>query len=510
MRRDSFSASMRVTIWFVLLFAVAVVAATTSARTTAWSRFYWGGWRLDVSLNLFLLVLIGTCFLIVTVIQALTRWSACRGARASGASRGATAARQAALRDALAQYFGGRYSRAQKSAQRALAIQAETPELAQDNEFTVLGHLLAAGSAHRLQDRALRDEELRQRAGDRRAQRRGALGRGGRAPARRRMGARRPRRAARAASCSPSCRSGVARRTHALRLKLQAARLGRQPQEALKTGAPAGQAPGLLERGRGRPAALAGVRVARHGARPRPAAPSLERLRRRRSARSVRRRARRDPGDGARRRRRCAGLAAPVLGPHRRSRRRGARRRCRSAGAGGARHRRRMAAAARGGLRRRCRATAASRWRSGCALAERGSGARRAPCSSSAADDAMLGVAPRRKAWLALAELATREGDDAARRPVLRGRRAPGWQRHSAAIMRGCAAVAQLDRVLGYEPRGRGFDSCQPHQNLGSDQRPGVASSRAFFFAADFGHRRPSGLALHCSRREDGASRIRT
>ncbi len=26
------------------------------------------------------------------------------------------------------------------------------------------------------------------------------------------------------------------------------------------------------------------------------------------------------------------------------------------------------------------------------------------------------------------------------------------------------AAVAQLDRVLGYEPRGRGFDSCQPHQ----------------------------------------------
>ena len=26
------------------------------------------------------------------------------------------------------------------------------------------------------------------------------------------------------------------------------------------------------------------------------------------------------------------------------------------------------------------------------------------------------------------------------------------------------AAVAQLDRVLGYEPRGRGFESCQPRQ----------------------------------------------
>jgi hypothetical protein len=36
----------------------------------------------------------------------------------------------------------------------------------------------------------------------------------------------------------------------------------------------------------------------------------------------------------------------------------------------------------------------------------------------------------------------------------------------SAAIIWGFAAVAQLDRVLGYEPRGRGFESCQPHQQI--------------------------------------------
>src|SRR5699024_1942353 len=29
------------------------------------------------------------------------------------------------------------------------------------------------------------------------------------------------------------------------------------------------------------------------------------------------------------------------------------------------------------------------------------------------------------------------------------------------------AAVAQLDRVLGYEPRGRGFESCQPRHYSG-------------------------------------------
>ena len=27
------------------------------------------------------------------------------------------------------------------------------------------------------------------------------------------------------------------------------------------------------------------------------------------------------------------------------------------------------------------------------------------------------------------------------------------------------AAVAQLDRVFGYEPKGRGFESLQPYQN---------------------------------------------
>ena len=43
--------------------------------------------------------------------------------------------------------------------------------------------------------------------------------------------------------------------------------------------------------------------------------------------------------------------------------------------------------------------------------------------------------------------------------------------------IRSLAAVAQLDRVLGYEPRGRGFDSCQPHQLRASRFR-----SRGFLY----------------------------
>ncbi|MGZ5205346.1 MAG: heme biosynthesis HemY N-terminal domain-containing protein [Caldimonas sp.] len=225
---------MRLTIWFVLLFAVAVVAARTLGTNDGLVTFYWGGWRLDVSLNLFLLVLLGTCFLIVAVIQAVgTLVGLPRRAREWRVARRDRSG-QAALRDALSQYFGGRYTRAQKSAQRALAIQAETADLAQDNEFTVLGHLLAAGSAHRLQDRAARDDELTC-----------ALDIARRSPSARSAeeGARLlaaewaldDRDAPRAMQLLADLPIGVARRTHALRLKLQAARLGRHAQEALKT-----------------------------------------------------------------------------------------------------------------------------------------------------------------------------------------------------------------------------------------------------------------------------------
>lgn len=225
---------MRAVIWFLLLFAVAVVAAATLGTNDGLVTIYWGTYRLDASLNLFLLALVGTCFALVSIIQAVTsltglpqrahEWRVARRDRVA----------QAALRDALAQYFGGRYSRAQLAAQRALAIQADTPDLVQDNEFTVLGHLLAAGSAHRLQDRAKRDEQLK-RALD--LARTSSTARSAEEGARLLAAewALDDRDATRALDLLADLPPGVSRRTHALRLKLQATRLGRRPQEALKT-----------------------------------------------------------------------------------------------------------------------------------------------------------------------------------------------------------------------------------------------------------------------------------
>lgn len=225
---------MRLVIWLVLLFVVAVVAALTLGSNDGLASFYWGGWRLDISLNLFLLLLLASCFALVTAIQTIESLTNLpkRARDWRLAQRERTA--QLALREALVELFGARFSRAQKAAQKALSVQSASPELAQDQGFMALAHLLAAASAHRLQDRRHRDEQLglaldlARRAGGARGQEDGA----------RLLAAEwalDDRDAARALSLLGGLAPGVARRTQALRLRLQATRLAQQPLEALRT-----------------------------------------------------------------------------------------------------------------------------------------------------------------------------------------------------------------------------------------------------------------------------------
>jgi HemY protein len=47
---------MRFVIWFILLFVVAVVAASALGTNDGLVSFYWHQHRIDVSLNLFLLL----------------------------------------------------------------------------------------------------------------------------------------------------------------------------------------------------------------------------------------------------------------------------------------------------------------------------------------------------------------------------------------------------------------------------------------------------------------------
>jgi HemY protein len=225
---------MRGVIWLVLLFAAATVAALTLGDNKALVSFFYGNHRVDLSLNLFLIVALIATFALTMVVKAVdslitlpTRAKAWRALKRERAA-------QAALREAMAEHFAGRFNRAHKAAQRALAIQASTDELAGDRELRILAHLLAARSLHRLQDRTRRDELLRQALkAVRRAAPQQAVDEGARL-----LGAEwalDDGDAPKARSLLAELAPGVVRRTQALRLRLRAAQLSRQPAEALGT-----------------------------------------------------------------------------------------------------------------------------------------------------------------------------------------------------------------------------------------------------------------------------------
>ena len=243
---------MRAVVWAVLLFVVAVVAATTLGTNDGLVSVAWGGWRADLSLNLFILVVLGACFLIMGATRAIdslltlptraAEWRALQRERAA----------QRALREAHLEFDAARYLRAQRAAERVLGFTRAWPPIPEADELSLLALLILAASLHRLQDRDGRQQALEQ-----------ALELAGRVKGR--PGAEAPllraaewaledRDAAMAHQWLDALPPGVARRTHALRLKLQAARLAAQPAEALKTARllakhqafPTAATPGLL------------------------------------------------------------------------------------------------------------------------------------------------------------------------------------------------------------------------------------------------------------------------
>ena len=226
---------MRSVIWLVLLFVAAVVAATTLGRNDGLVSLYWNGWRLDVSLNLFVIALVLTCLALLFAMRALQSLASLPSRAHEWRVRRRERAAQAALREALAEYFGARYGRAGKAAARAVAIHDATPELAGDLQTRTLAHLLWGASLHRLQDRPQRDRQLSQLRRLRKLGHARQRGSDEGVPLLAAEWALDDRDAPRALALLSNLPPGVARRTQALRLKLQAQRLAGQPNEALRT-----------------------------------------------------------------------------------------------------------------------------------------------------------------------------------------------------------------------------------------------------------------------------------
>ena len=226
---------MRSAIWLVLVAVAAVVAATTFGRNDGLVSLYWNGWRTDLSLNLFVLGLVGTCLALVVlmrgVLSLLTLPERARLWRTHRRERAA----QAALREALLEYFGARYGRAHKAATRTIAILDAATEGPDEASTRALAYLLAGASLHRLQDRPQRDRQVARLEKLQRKPRSGARGSEDALALLAAEWALDDRDATRALALLAALPPGVARRTQALRLKLQAQRLAGDPAEALRT-----------------------------------------------------------------------------------------------------------------------------------------------------------------------------------------------------------------------------------------------------------------------------------
>jgi HemY protein len=228
---------MRAALWLLALFGVAVAIALFAGNNQGTVTLFWPPWRVDLSLNLVLLLLFAAFAFLHAALRALAalfdlprqalRWRAQQKERAMHGS----------LLDAISHLLAGRFIRARKSAEIALlqekALAAGGEHLTNAAQVRTLAHLLAAESAQALQDRPSREEHLRKalkQASSRDAQetREGALMRA----ARWSLNDREPQAAMAWLKGLPH---GVARRTVALRMKLKAARLAGETAEALET-----------------------------------------------------------------------------------------------------------------------------------------------------------------------------------------------------------------------------------------------------------------------------------
>ncbi|KVE39297.1 heme biosynthesis protein HemY [Burkholderia sp. TSV86] len=142
--------TLRGIIWLAVLFAIAAALATLGRFDTGQVLIVYPPYRIDLSLNFFVLAII----VVFIALYALTRivrniWRMPRRVAAYRAKMRAERA-QTSLRDALANLYAGRFSRAEKAARDALVIDANQSAAS----------LIAASAAHRMHEYARRDEWL--------------------------------------------------------------------------------------------------------------------------------------------------------------------------------------------------------------------------------------------------------------------------------------------------------------------------------------------------------------
>ena len=228
---------MRVALWLLSLFAMAVAVALFAGDNQGTITLFWPPYRLDLSLNLMLLLLALLFVTLHLALRSLAALFAMPGHARRWRIQHQERSVYAALLDALSHLVAGRFIRARKAAETVLDREDAMARLGQtlgySGRLRALAHLLAAESAQALQDRTARAQHLRlalEQATRRDAQemREGVQLRA----ARWALEDRDPDAALQGLDELPL---GAARRTIALRLRLKASRMARQTRSALDT-----------------------------------------------------------------------------------------------------------------------------------------------------------------------------------------------------------------------------------------------------------------------------------
>jgi HemY protein len=227
---------MRAALWLMGLFAVAVAVALFAGNDPGTVTLYWPPHRVDVSLNLFLLLIALAFFVLHLALRTLSAFFGIPQQARRWRLQQKERAIQSALLDALSHLMGGRFIRARKSAELVVSLEESVARsgehLSYADRLRTLSHLLAAESAHALQDRTLREKHFRLAldqalARDAQDTRDGVQLRAAR-------WALDDRDAGKAMEWLDLMPQGASRRTVALRLRFKSARMAGKPLQALE------------------------------------------------------------------------------------------------------------------------------------------------------------------------------------------------------------------------------------------------------------------------------------
>ena len=228
---------MRFTLWFLALFGMAVAIALFAGNNQGTITVFWPPYRVDLSLNLVVLLLALLFFTLHVALRALSALFAIPGHARSWRIQHQERAMHIALLDALSHLMAGRYIRARKSAESVLARETAMlrsgETLIYSSRLRALSHLLAAESAQALQDKSAREEHFREALAQ--AAQHDALGIREGVQMRAARWSLEDHDAQGALQWLDDLPLGASRRTIALRLRLKAARMARHTQLALET-----------------------------------------------------------------------------------------------------------------------------------------------------------------------------------------------------------------------------------------------------------------------------------